>query len=78
LIGPLIGLSTACILVYTLVGIPSATAQERPMQDMYPSKAAADRRDKQLKCTADFKMAGGWMPCKSMGEYEKSINKEKR
>ena len=48
------------------------------MQDMYPSKAAADRRDKELKCTADFKMAGDWMPCKSMGEYEKLINNLKR
>jgi len=77
-IGPLIGLSSAFILVYALAGIPSATAQERPMQDMYPSKAAADKRDKELKCTGDFKMGGDWMPCKSMGDYEKLINKEKR
>jgi hypothetical protein len=48
------------------------------MQDMYPSKAAADKRDKELKCTGDFKMGGDWMPCKSMGDYEKSINTDKR
>ena len=48
------------------------------MQDMYQSKAAADKRDKELKCTGDFKMGGDWMPCKSMGDYEKSINTEKR
>jgi hypothetical protein len=48
------------------------------MQDMYPSKAAADKRDKDLRCTGDFKMGGDWMPCKNMENYEKSVNKEKR
>ena len=77
-ISPLIGLSSAFILVFVLAGIPSVTAQVHQMQDMYPSKTGADKRDKELKCTGDFKMGGDWMPCKTMGEYEKSINKEKR
>ena len=77
-IAPLIGLSSIFILVCALVGIPSGTAQERQMQDMYPTKAGADKRDKELKCKGDFKMGGDWMPCKSLGDYEKSMNKEKR
>ena len=77
-IGSLISLSSAFVLVYALAGIPSVTAQEHQIQDMYPSKAGADKRDKELKCTGDFKMGGDWMPCKSMGDYEKSINTDKR
>jgi hypothetical protein len=45
---------------------------------MYPSKTGADKRDKELKCTGDFKMGGDWMPCKNMGDYEKSVNKQKK
>jgi hypothetical protein len=77
-IRPLIGLFSILFLLFALAGITPATAQEHQMQDMYPSKTAADKRDKDLSCTGDFKMGGDWMPCKNMENYEKSVNKEKR
>lgn len=77
-IGPLIGFPSIIFLLFALAGIPSATAQNHQMHDMYPSKAGADKRDKELKCTGDFKMGGDWMPCKNMGDYEKSVNKQKK
>ena len=77
-IGALLSLPSILLLLFALAGIPPATAQEHQMHDMYPSKAGADKRDKELKCTGDFKMGGDWMPCKNIGDYEKSVNKEKQ
>ena len=77
-IGPLTFLPSVVFLLFSLAGVPSATAQGHQMHDMYPSKAGADKRDKELNCTGDFKMGGEWMPCKNMGDYEKSVNKEKK
>ena len=77
-IGPLFCFSSILFLLFALAGIPSATALNHQMHDMYPSKAGADKRDKELKCTGDFKMGGDWMPCKNMGDYEKSVNKQKK
>ena len=31
-----------------------------------------------FKETGDFKMGGDWMPCKNMGDYEKSVNQQKK
>ena len=30
---------------------------------MFPTKAAAERRAKELKCQGAFAMGGMWMPC---------------
>jgi len=70
--------SAILFLVYALVGISPVSAQGHQMQDMYPTKMGAEKRDKDLKCTGDFKMGGDWMPCKNIGDYEKSVDKEKR
>ena len=74
----MIGLPSILFLLFALARIPPASAQSHQMQDMYPSKAGADQRDKDLKCTGDFKMDGDWMPCKNVADYEKSVNKQKK
>jgi hypothetical protein len=70
--------SAILFLVYALLGISRVSAQGHQMHDMYPTKMGAEKRDKDLKCTGDFKMGGDWMPCKNIGDYEKSVDKEKR
>ena len=45
--------------------------------DMFPSKAAAEQRAKELKCSGAFAMGKEWMPCQNFGVYEKAISKEK-
>ena len=37
--------------------------------DMVPTKAAAEQRAKQLKCTGAFAMGDAWMPCKNYEAY---------
>ena len=44
--------------------------------DMFPSKAAAEKRAKELKCSGAFAMGKEWMPCKDFDAYEKAIRKE--
>ena len=44
--------------------------------DMFPSKAAAEKRAKDLKCSGAFAMGSDWMPCKNFEAYEKAIKKE--
>ena len=45
--------------------------------DMFPSKAAAEQRAKELKCSGAFAMGKEWKPCQNFGVYEKAISKEK-
>ena len=43
---------------------------------MFPTKAAAERRAKELKCSGAFAMGKEWMPCKDFPAYEKAVSKE--
>lgn len=55
------------------LGLETAHAQAN---DMFPAKAAAEKRAKQLKCSGAFAMGSEWMPCKSLDVYEKAVKKE--
>jgi hypothetical protein len=44
--------------------------------DMFPTKAAAEKRAKELKCSGAFSMGGEWMPCKDLDTYEKTSKKQ--
>lgn len=44
--------------------------------DMFPSRAAAEQRARQLKCSGAFAMGKEWMPCKDFATYEKAVRKE--
>ncbi len=46
--------------------------------DMFPSKAAAQKRAKELQCTGAFAMGSEWMPCKTFNAYEKAVKKESK
>jgi hypothetical protein len=46
--------------------------------DMFPSKAAAEKRAKELQCTGSFAMGSEWMPCKTFDAYEKAVKKESK
>lgn len=43
--------------------------------DMFPTKAAAEKRAKELKCSGAFAMGSEWMPCKNFDVYEKAVKK---
>lgn len=45
--------------------------------DMFPSKAAAEKRAKDLKCSGAFAMGQQWMPCQNFEAYQKAVSKEK-
>ena len=44
--------------------------------DMFLTKASAEKRAKELKCSGAFAMGKEWMPCKDFDAYEKAIRKE--
>ena len=44
---------------------------------MFPSKAAAEQRTKELKCSGAFAMGKEWMPCQNFDIYEKAVSREK-
>ncbi len=60
-------------LLLSAVVTPPVQAQDN---DMFPSKAAALKRAKELKCTGTFAMGNEWMPCKDFATYEKAVRKE--
>lgn len=55
------------------LGFGAAHAQAN---DMFPTKAAAEKRAKELKCLGAFAMGSEWMPCKDFDVYEKAVKKE--
>lgn len=59
------------LLVAGAVVVPgSAQAQEG---DMFPSKAAAQQRAKELRCSGVFQMGSQWMPCQNFSAYERAV-----
>jgi len=63
---------TAPLAVLAL-GLNAVHAQAN---DMFPTKAAAEKRAKQLKCSGAFAMGSEWMPCKNFDAYEKAVKKD--
>lgn len=45
--------------------------------DMFASRAAAEQRAKELKCSGAFEMGKDWMPCQNFDGYQKAVSKEK-
>ncbi len=44
---------------------------------MFPSKAAAEQRARELNCSGAFAMGKEWMPCQNFEVYEKALSKQK-
>ena len=60
-------------LAVLALGLNAVHAQAN---DMFPTKAAAEKRAKQLKCSGAFAMGSEWMPCKNFDAYEKAVKKD--
>lgn len=59
-----------------LISAGSTVPVQAQANDMFPTKAAAERRAKELKCTGAFAMGKEWMPCRDFASYEKAVSKE--
>lgn len=64
------------LLLSAGVGLSSGAAHAQAY-DMFPSKAAAEKRAKELKCSGAFAMGKEWMPCQNFDVYEKAVSKVK-
>jgi Protein of unknown function len=51
-----------------------AGAQTNTSSDMFPTRAAAEKRAQQLKCSGAFAMGDQWMPCQDLNSYEKAVS----
>jgi hypothetical protein len=58
-----------------MMGITGATRVQAQPHEMFPTKAAALQRAKQLKCAGAFAMGQHWMPCKDLDTYEKAVRR---
>jgi hypothetical protein len=67
-----LGLGLMAPLALAGIGFTSVQAQAN---DMFPTKAAAEKRAKELKCSGAFSMGSEWMPCKDFDAYEKAVKK---
>jgi hypothetical protein len=52
----------------------AAWAQTHTSYDMFATRAAAEKRAQQLKCSGAFAMGDQWMPCQDLSSYEKAIS----
>ena len=43
---------------------------------MFPSRAAAEKRAKELRCSGAFAMGSEWMPCSNFDAYAKAVKKD--
>ena len=64
------------LLLSAGLGLASGTAHAQA-NDMFPTKAAAEKRARELKCSGAFSMGKEWMPCQNFDVYEKAVSKEK-
>jgi hypothetical protein len=48
------------------------------VNDMFPTKAAAEKRGKELNCSGAFAMGSEWMPCTTFEAYEKALTRQSR
>ncbi len=59
-----------------LLSMVTATRVQAQTNDMFPTKAAALDRAKELKCAGAFTMGSEWMPCKTFDAYQKAVQQQ--
>lgn len=64
------------LLLSAGLGLVTGAARAQA-NDMFPTKAAAEKRAKELKCSGAFAMGKEWMPCQNFDAYEKAVSKSK-
>ncbi|MFN7898030.1 MAG: DUF3721 domain-containing protein [Cyanobacteriota bacterium] len=55
----------------------AAWAQTHTSSDVFATRAAAEKRAQQRKCSGAFAMGEQWMPCQDLSCYEKAISTKK-
>jgi hypothetical protein len=60
-----------------MLAAAAAWAQNHTSSDMFATRAAAEKRAQQLKCSGTFAMGDQWMPCQDLSSYEKAISTKK-
>lgn len=73
---PLTSSLQAALAAVLLIGAGSIAPVQAQANDMFPTRAAAERRAKELHCKGAFAMGKEWMPCKDFASYEKAVTKE--
>jgi len=68
-------IALALLLSAGVALVPGAARAQA--NDMFASKAAAEQRAKELKCSGTFAMGKDWMPCQNFDGYQKAVLKEK-
>lgn len=53
------------LLAPLILDLTAATRVQAQANDMFPTKAAALQRARQLKCAGAFAMGSQWMPCRA-------------
>jgi hypothetical protein len=64
------------LLLSAGLGMATGAAHAR-VNDMSATKAAAEKRARELKCSGAFAMGKEWMPCQNFDAYEKAVSKNK-
>ena len=70
----LVALTAAVVVV---LAAEAAGVQANAPSDMFPTRAAAQKRALQLKCNGTFAMGDQWMPCQDLNSYEKAVSTKK-
>lgn len=58
------------------VGLGGIAARAQA-HDMFPTRAGAEQRAKELQCKGAFAMGKEWMPCGNFDEYQKAVAPKK-
>ena len=66
-------IALALLLSAAVAQVPGAAHAQA--YDMFASKAAAEQRAKELKCSGAFAMGKDWMPCQTFDVYQKAVSK---
>ncbi|MGB7564294.1 MAG: DUF3721 domain-containing protein [Prochlorococcaceae cyanobacterium] len=67
----------ALALLLSAGAVLAPSAARAQANDMFPSRAAAEQRARELKCSGVFAMGKEWMPCQNFEVYEKALSKQK-
>lgn len=59
-----------------LIEAGSISGVQAQADDMFPTRAAAEQRARQLQCSGAFPLGQEWMPCKDLAAYEKAVSKK--
>ena len=63
-------LSVMASLAILTLGLKPVHAQAN---DMFPTRAAAEKRARELNCSGAFAMGSDWMPCSSFEAYQHAV-----